>query len=181
MATEQEMQEAEEIYQRLKRDSEKSADSVQDYFNKFHDKLFTLNCSFIAIIIALSKFTDKSVMELWYCVFPICAVLIILFLNYFQIGIQRFNSKILEWRKTDWGKSNRMYWVVHLLSAIVIGLTVYTSCYILYNCWIYENNDVLTFKLIQKVEQLSFANDSIQQVLTNCQIQAEIMASELEN
>ncbi|MDB5116374.1 MAG: hypothetical protein JWQ79_1866 [Mucilaginibacter sp.] len=116
---EESQKELDETFSQIKQSEEHSTKEITKYFDRIHDKLFSLNNIYIAAYIALIVFrptTSKLIVLV-----PLLNCCFLVYIDWRMMEASRLNSKISE--LSDIGKPGRMLQSVNLLSFGVIVMT----------------------------------------------------------
>ncbi|PVH26309.1 hypothetical protein [Sphingobacterium corticibacter] len=115
-------EEIEENHNFFKRMEESGIVDTQKYFDRIHDKVFSLNNILIAAYFALIAFR-KDIPD-WIFVIPIANSLMLLNIDYRMLARARTQSKITEIPGTDVEKFNRLLYKTNLYSLLSIWSTI---------------------------------------------------------
>jgi len=123
--------ESDSLIEKVELRTKESLYSIQNSFDRIHDKLFNLNSVMIAAYFVLGTFPNESpVIRLWTSVFPIANLFYLIFIEYRQMEIHRFASNEMNWNDKDRERFGKMITTQSLLSLLSIIITIAIFTYL---------------------------------------------------
>lgn len=118
-------------YENIEYASENGKKNILKYFDRIHDKLFTFNNIMIGGFFALSKINE--VISIVNILFPVCNLIILIFIEYRMMELSRAESYIKETPIDEIeSKLFSRYGTVTLLSLLAIITTFVVTFIFLY-------------------------------------------------
>ena len=100
--TEEVFAEPNKLLERADKRVDDALNQIQNSLDRIHDKTFNFNTMLIGAYLALSTFPNNAPkIQLWTIIFPILVLVLLIWLDIFQMEIYRFASREKEWVRKD--------------------------------------------------------------------------------
>ena len=132
IAVDERFAEGDELIKKIKDEGEEASNKIQTYFDRIHDKLFTINGILVASYFGFGKFPlEDPIISLWLATLPICVLFYLVFLEHRQMEIFRHTSQRMQWDfKNDVDKYGKMIQKQNLRSLLAIIVTLFLALFL---------------------------------------------------